>query len=101
FGMDPAFDYKGIKIEVSQSKDKMEWRSNPSLGEKNQFALELDHMATCIYENKEPFTKGEEGLQDQRIMEALYRSAAEGKIIQLEKINRKDPFRGTVPEKES
>lgn len=99
FGMDPAFDYKGVRTELSQAKGKLEWRSNPTLEEKNQFALELDHMASCVYDNKKPFTPGEEGLQDQRIIEALFQSAKEGKIIKLNAINTKDTFRGSKPDK--
>ena len=98
FGMDPAFDYKGVKTEFSQAKGKLEWRANPSLEEKSQFALELDHMASCVYDDKKPFTPGEEGLQDQRIIEALFQSAKEGKIIKLDKITSKDTFRGSKPE---
>ena len=96
--MDPAFDYKGVKTELSQAKGKLEWRSNPTPEEKSQFALELDHMASCVYDNKKPFTPGEEGLQDQRIIEALFQSAREGKIIKLDKIMGKDTFRGSKPE---
>ena len=98
FGMDPAFDYKGLRMEFSQAKGKQEWKSNPAMEEKNQFALELDHISTCIYDDTKPFTPGEEGLQDHRIIEALFQSAKEGKIIKLEKITGKDVFRGTKPE---
>jgi predicted dehydrogenase len=99
FGMDPAFDYKGVNLEFSQARGKIEWKGTPAIEEKNQFALEMDHLAQCIYNNKEPFTRGEEGLQDQRIMEALYRSASEGKVVKLEKHEKKDVFRGTTPDK--
>lgn len=97
FGMDPAFYYHGLKLEVSQAIGNMEWRSNPYQKEKNHFALEMDHLAQCIYNNNEPFTRGEEGLQDQQIMEAIYESVAQGKIIQLKKYNGKDVFRGSKP----
>ena len=97
FGLDPAFSYHGLKSEVSQAKDKTEWKSNPTIPEKNQFALEMDHMATCVTNNQRPFTPGEEGLQDQRLMEAIYQSAKEGKAIKLDKITSTDTFRGTPP----
>jgi glucose-fructose oxidoreductase len=44
----------------------------------NQFVGQLDHMAQCIATGKEPIVAGEEGLRDTRIIEAIYRSAAEG-----------------------
>lgn len=97
FGMDPAFPYKGLKNEVSQAKDKIEWKSNPTLEEKNQFALEMDHMAMCVMNNEKPFTPGEEGLQDHKLMEAIYQSAKEGKMVKLTKITTIDTFRGTPP----
>jgi predicted dehydrogenase len=100
FGMDPAFSYNGIKIELSQAKDKIEFRSNPFLGEKNQFALEMDHFAKCILEDKQPYTPGEEGLQDMRIMEAIFESARTGKKVMLQKHSGKDAFRGAAPKAE-
>jgi predicted dehydrogenase len=97
FGMDPAFSYEGLRMEMSQAIGKQEWRQHPYLGSKNQFALEMDHLATCIAEDKEPYTKGEEGWQDVRIIEAIYTSAREGKIVPLEKIAGLDTYRGTAP----
>lgn len=99
FGLDPAFSYKGLKMEASQVIDGNEYKLQPALEEKDQFALEMDHMATCVNDDKQPFTPGEEGLQDMKIIEAVYRSAKEGKPVQLEKISSIDTFRGTQPEK--
>ena len=100
FGMDPAFDYEGLKMEASQAQGKMEMRQSPSLTEKKQFALEMDHFSDCIMEDKQPFTPGEEGLQDHKIMEAIYESAKSGKPVKLELITRTDAFRGTAPKEE-
>ena len=50
---------------------------------------------------KTPYTPGEEGLQDQKIMEAIYASAANGKIVTLDTITTTDTFRGMQPEAES
>lgn len=93
FGMDPAFNYNGLKIEASQAQGKQEMKQNVILGEKQQFALEMDHFAQCIMENKEPYTPGEEGLQDHKIMEAIYESAKSGKPVKLANINTIDTFR--------
>lgn len=97
FGLDPAFPYRGLKTEVSQAKGKTEWKSNPTPDEKNQFALEMDHFAECVMNNQKPFTPGEEGMQDHKLMEAIYQSAKDGKAIKLDKITTKDTFRGTPP----
>jgi predicted dehydrogenase len=100
FGMDPAFAYKGLQIEFSQAKGKLEWKQHPSMFEKDQFALELDHFSECIAQNKKPYTPGEEGLQDQKIIEAIYRSAREGKLVTLDKYAGLDVFRGEKPKDE-
>jgi predicted dehydrogenase len=101
FGMDPAFSYKGLQVELSQAKGNLEWKQNPSMVEKNQFAIEMDHFSECIRENKQPYTPGEEGMQDNKIMEAIYKSAAEGKVIELEKHTGLDKFRGEKPKEEN
>ena len=50
---------------------------------KNMFAAQLDHLVECIHANKEPIVGGQEGLRDVRIIDAIYRSAREGKRISL------------------
>ena len=50
----------------------------------------MDHMAECVMQNKTPYTPGEEGLQDQRIMEAIYLSAKTGKPVKLPLITTRD-----------
>jgi predicted dehydrogenase len=101
YGMEPAFDYRGLQIHINQVVDgKYEENSKPALQEKNQFALEMDHFSQCIMNDKQPFTPGEEGLQDMKIIEAIYRSAREGKRIQLEKYKGPDVFRGPAPKQE-
>jgi len=96
--MDPAFPYKGLNVEVSHAKDNVESKQHPKAGEKDQFAIEMDHLALCIIHNKIPYTKGEEGLQDMRIMEAIYESAKSGKKVKLTTITTLDTFRGDDPE---
>lgn len=95
--LSPAFPYKGIQMETSFAEGKVERTERPKLTEKNQFATEMDHFSECVMQNKPPFTPGEEGLQDQRIMEAIYQSAKEGKPVKLPEIKTKDTFRGPVP----
>ncbi|UEG54209.1 Gfo/Idh/MocA family oxidoreductase [Mucilaginibacter daejeonensis] len=99
FGMDPAFNYNGLKIELSKAEGSQEIKQQIIVGEKQQFALEMDHFAECIMENKDPYTPGEEGLQDQKIMEAIYASARSGKPVMLNKVTTVDTFRnaGNAP----
>lgn len=44
----------------------------------NHQAMQLDDFATCLSENRESTVNGEEGLKDMKIIEAIYRSIAEG-----------------------
>ena len=105
FGMDPAFPYKNLRAEAAHAEDTVEFLDHPTLVPKDQFALELDHMAACVIEDKRPYTPGEEGLQDQRIMEALYASAASGKPVKLATpgagAGKLDLFRGDAPKSAS
>jgi predicted dehydrogenase len=54
-----------------------------TLPERNQFALEMDHMAESVKNNTEPRTPGEEGLKDLRAMMAIYEAAKTGKTVTL------------------
>jgi predicted dehydrogenase len=81
--MDPAYAYHGLKLKVTRVVDGKEQGSDVQIEEKNQFAAEMDHFAQCIRQNIEPHTPGEEGLQDQRIMEAIYESARKGRPVKL------------------
>ena len=60
--------------------------------------FEIGHFAECILENKQPFSPGEEGLQDHRIMEKICEAARTGKTVKLasEIKNAKIP-RGAEP----
>ncbi|MDR9896159.1 hypothetical protein G7B40_016550 [Aetokthonos hydrillicola Thurmond2011] len=62
--------------------------------EKNQFALEMDHMADCVIHNKQPHTPGEEGLQ---VIPAIYEAARTGKTITLPRVSGLDVTRGPAP----
>ena len=98
FLIDNAFAYGGLVLEEGWFKEGAEQTLKHSVAkEKNQFAVEMDHMADCVKNNKQPYTKGEEGLQDQIIMEAIYKSAKTGKEVKLKEYKGKDVFRGTKP----
>lgn len=83
--MSPAYAYEGLKLKFSENKDGEENTTEIKLKNQNQFAAEIDHFADCIMNDKLPFTPGEEGLQDQRIMDAIYEAAKSGKTVKLSK----------------
>jgi predicted dehydrogenase len=81
--LSPAFAYHGNKLKWSHLEDEEETEISPQIEEKDQFALEMDHFAECILEDKTPKTTGEEGLRDHRVMEAIYESARTGRSVKL------------------
>ena len=98
--MDPAFTYRGLAQERVHAPHGAQVTERPDNPHKDQFALEIDHMAECVRQNKTPYTPGEEGLQDQRIMEAIYQSARENRPVKLPVVKKLDAYRGTPPTEE-
>lgn len=80
--LDPAFGYQGLHLSgKAQGKPPLDIQfNNPS---PRQFATEADYFSNCILQNKEPKTNGEEGLRDERIITAIYKSCAEGRPVKL------------------
>ncbi len=98
--LDPGFAYTGLQMMVghkSRTNSMVEVVENRRLTEKNQFALEMDHMAECVMENKQPHTPGEEGLQDQKLIDTIYEAARTGKTIKLPAVSGLDITRGPNP----
>lgn len=78
--VDPAYEYaEGLAYELTVNGKKTTKR----IGKRDQFAPELLHFSDCILKNRQPEPSGEEGLQDVRIVEALYKSARKGKAVAL------------------
>ena len=78
--VDPAYEYaEGLAYELTINGKTTTKR----IGKRDQFAPELLHFSDCILNNREPEPSGEEGMQDVRIVEALYKSARTGRAVQL------------------
>ena len=93
--LNPAFAYNGIKMKYSRFEAPHDIAVEPQLAEKDQFAAEMDHFAQCVQQNLRPHTPGEEGLQDQRITDAIYESARTGKAVKM--APPAAPTRGPAP----
>ena len=89
-----AYQYVGQRMTVSSRQQDMTSENELVLPHKNQFALELDHMAECVMTGRRPYTPGEEGVQDHRLMEAIYESARAGQPVKLASGKGLDQFRG-------
>lgn len=80
--LEPATRYEGNHLWTGRDGREQEVSPPPGPG-KTQFAGQLDHLSQCVIDGREPIVSGEEGLRDLRIVEAIYRSAREGKTIRL------------------
>lgn len=74
--LDPAYSYGGLKGRTS--------RGEMDLPQLDHFAAEMDDFAQCVLEKKRSKVSGEEGLQDVKIMTAIYESIRQGgKTVKL------------------
>ena len=96
--MDPAFAYEGLRMQVKRRGGDGHLVEERRLSDKNQFAREMDHFAACIRAGRQPHTPGEEGLQDQRLIAALYEAARGGGTVKLPPGPRLDFTRGPAPD---
>jgi predicted dehydrogenase len=78
--LDPAYEYAEPLAMATTVNGKTRHQAG---AKRDQFAAELLHFSDCILEDRAPEPSGEEGLQDVRIVEALYRSARTGRIVRL------------------
>jgi predicted dehydrogenase len=77
---DPAYEYaEGLEYTLTID-GKVRRKAFPR---RDQFAPELLYFSDCILNDREPEPSGEEGLQDVRIVEALYQSARSGKPVMI------------------
>jgi glucose-fructose oxidoreductase len=78
--VDPAYEYaEGLAYELT-----VDGKTTRARGRKrDQFASELIYFSDCILNDREPEPSGEEGLQDVRIIQALYQSAETGHVIKI------------------
>lgn len=79
FGLDPAFAYSGLAAHVGTETGVERLQIEAA----NHFAAEMDHFASCVLNNKEPCTPGEDGLRDVRIMEKIVEAAEMKRVVSL------------------
>jgi glucose-fructose oxidoreductase len=77
---DPAYEYAEA-LEFTLTVDGKTTRKK--VAKHDQFAPQLLYFSDCILKDRQPEPSGEEGLQDVRIVEALYASAKSGRPVTL------------------
>jgi len=72
---EPATSYGGNTLRINYRPAEV----TPN----NQFAAQMDHLSECIQDKKVVRTPGEMGLQDIRIIQAIYDSCRTGRPVKL------------------
>ncbi|WP_242187771.1 Gfo/Idh/MocA family oxidoreductase [Sphingomonas sp. CARO-RG-8B-R24-01] len=88
-----SYQYTGQRLVIIGREGDATSTDALTLSPKNQFAAEIDHMADCVLTGGTPHTPGEEGVQDHRLMEAIYESARTGRPVRLPARQGLDLFR--------
>lgn len=78
--MDPATNYRGLALRVRLKGEE----TRPQIAPIDQFAREMDHFALAVKNDTPVTTPGEEGMQDVRLMLALYEAARTGKPVSVD-----------------
>jgi glucose-fructose oxidoreductase len=78
--VDPAYEYAG-KLGYTLTVGGTPTRK--TIPRRDQFAPELVYFSDCIRRDRAPEPSGQEGLQDVRIVHALYESARTGRSVAL------------------
>ena len=99
--MPNAYKYEGQSMLIGQRQGENDGETELTIQAPNQFSQEIDHMATCVLNDRRPYTPGEEGVQDHELMEAIYKAAQTGQPVRLEPVAGLDMFRGPAPDEQT
>jgi predicted dehydrogenase len=76
FELNPAYPYKGVKGKTSEGE--------MIFPQVNQQALQMDDFALCIKEGRLTSVPGEEGRQDVKILQAIYKAMETGERVLID-----------------
>lgn len=79
FELEPALSKKGLKMRV-MAGGKVESKEFPEV---DHFAALMEDLAVCAATGKTPRTDGLDGLNDLRVIEAVYKSIKTGQPVKL------------------
>lgn len=78
-------------VPVTLQLQRRSQRETMSFEPTDQFAAEISYFSSCILQDRQPEPSGIEGLQDVRLVEAIYRSARDGRPVTLPRLARPEP----------
>jgi predicted dehydrogenase len=76
---EPFLGYQGNHLYQLRGNQRQEVQVDPA----NHFASEMDDFARRVLNDEKPLTPGEEGLQDVKLMMAIYEAARTGKAVKI------------------
>ena len=94
--LDPAFSYDNITLSTGRRSGMGNAAETVRFPSHNQFAREMDHFATAIRAGRDAHTPGAEGVQDQKLIAAIYEAAAGGSVVKLPTVAGRDVTRGPL-----
>jgi predicted dehydrogenase len=83
-----------VTLEMVRRGQREELAFEPT----DQFAAEFSYFSSCILQDRPPEPSGIEGLQDVRLVEAIYRSARDGRPVTLPRLARPETVPAAEPE---
>lgn len=79
FEMEPAWSRSGLRMRVIRGS-RVEDRDLPQI---NHFAAMMDHLAEAATAGRAPLTDGVDGLNDMRVIEAVYESVRTARPVRM------------------
>jgi glucose-fructose oxidoreductase len=80
--LSPAFNMRDLVLEVEVGGKTR----SKTFKRRDQVAPELEELAACIREDRDPEPSGREGLADLRVIEAIEASARSGRRVSIERV---------------
>ena len=81
---DPYEPEAATTLEIVKQGERQELRFDRD----DAFAATLEHFSDCLLQDRQPEPSGVEGLQDVRMVEAIYRSGRDGRPVTLPRLAR-------------
>jgi predicted dehydrogenase len=94
FGEEGLLRLRGLYDENAAATLEVEREGRPEtliFEPTDEFAALVAYFSTCLLEDRQPEPSGVEGLQDVRVIEAIYRSARDGRPVTLPRLARVEP----------
>jgi glucose-fructose oxidoreductase len=83
--LDDAYEPGGeTTLEIVKQGERRELRFEPT----DAFAATIEYFSDCVIQDRQPQPSGIDGLQDVRLVEAIYRSGRDGRPVTLPRLAR-------------